>query len=159
MPQYTFYCSTCNLQFKKRLGMGDHPQHKCPSCKKLAGREIKGFGFDFAVTEGTAKANSGVTKHDYPTADNIVGRSAEDRWKVLDARNRAKKSLREQSGAVALSRRDLVEKGQPVSEYTSLGDTQFQARKKLEGAFRQEASNSGMEQPSKAMPNKPPSSR
>lgn len=158
MPQYTFYCKPCNLQFTKRLRMDSNQEYKCPSCKKMAPRKVQGFGFDFAPTEGTARANSGVSKHDYPTADNIVGRSAEERWQALDARNRAKKQLRDQTGAVALSRRDFTENGTPVTEYTSLGTPQFEARKKLEGRFRQTAEKVGLEQPSSNMPKKPAAS-
>lgn len=159
MPQYTFYCETCNLQFKKKLPMGEHSQYKCPTCKAPADRSLQGFGFDFSPTSGTAQANSGVSKHDYPTADNIVGRSADDRWKVVFERNKAKKKLRETTGAVALSRRDISEGGKQVSEYTSLGQTQFEARKQLEGDFKKTAQKIGIEQPSQAMPKKKEASR
>ncbi len=154
MPQYTFHCEPCNLQFKKRLAMGEHPQHKCPKCKTQAARFVEGFGFDFATTEGTSRANSGVTKHDYPTADNIVGRSAEARWQAMDERNKAKKRLREETGAVALSRKDMTDGSKQVSEYTSLGSTQYDARKKLEGDFKKVGEKIGIEQPSKVMPKK-----
>lgn len=159
MPQYTFYCEACNLQFKKKLSMGEHSHHKCPNCKDKAARFLEGFGFGFSPTAGTAIANSGVTKHDYPTADNIVGRSADERWKIVDARNKAKKKLRETAGAVALSRRDISEGGKQVSEYTTLGQTQFDARKQLEGDFKKTAQKIGLEQPSAAMPKKKEATR
>jgi putative FmdB family regulatory protein len=154
MPQYTFYCEPCNLEFKKKLSMGEHPKHKCPACRGDAGRHMEGFGFDFAPAAGTAQANSGVSKHDYPTADNIVGRSAEERWQIMDARNKAKRKLRTETGAVALSRKDFVGKDGQVSEYTTLGQTQFDARKQLEGDFKKTAKKIGLEQPSRGMPKK-----
>lgn len=154
MPQYTFLCGVCNLQFKKRLGMGDHPNHKCPSCKGMAPRYLEGFGFDFAETSATRQANSGVTKHDYPTADQAVGSSAAKRWEVMHSRMLAKDRFRQETGAVALARRDKLEGTQTVSEYTPLGQAEFDARKKQEAKFREKASQAGLEQPSKAMPSK-----
>jgi hypothetical protein len=63
----------------------------------------------------------------------------------MDARNKTKKQLREATGAVALSRRDLTENGQNLSEYTALGTAQFDARKKLEGSFKDIAEKGGFE--------------
>jgi putative FmdB family regulatory protein len=147
MPQYTFYCEPCSLQFKRRLAMGDHPEHKCPSCKGLAGRRWDGqsLSHSFAASAGTALANSGVSQHDYPTADNIVGRSAEMRWAEQHKRNAAKAQIRDQG--VALARKDTSEGGERVSEYQALGQAQFEARKKLEGKFRTEAKTRGMSDP------------
>lgn len=142
MPQYSFYCTPCNLQFKRRLPPSSSPAYKCPSCSKEAAHQLEGFGFGFAPTSGTAKANSGVSKDDYPTADNIVGRSAEARWSVLHARNRTKSQIRDQG--LALSRRDFVDNGQAVSEYQVLGKPQFEARKALEGAFKDKAQKDGI---------------
>lgn len=145
MPQYTFYCKGCNLQFKCRLKMGDHKTHKCASCKGEATRVLQGFGFDFAQTAATSKANSGVTKHDYPTADNIVGRSAEKKWDQIYARNVAKDKFRQETGAVALSRKDSVEAGQIVTEYKPLHRPQFDARKKQEAQFKEKARKDGIQ--------------
>lgn len=152
MPQYSFFCAGCNLQFKRGLKIGTHPTHTCPSCNRGAQRqwEGQGFGFDFAATAGTALANSGVTKHDYPTADQIVGRSADAQWQVLHARNAAKEKIR--GGGVALARRDAVTNGQAVTEYTTLGQGAFDARKRLEGRFRSKAEADGIEAPSASMP-------
>ena len=149
MPQYTFLCPRCDLQFKRRLAMGVHPTHLCPSCKVAAPRqwEGQGFGFEFEATAGTAQANSGVAKHDYPTADNIVGRSSEAQWGLIHARNSAKNKVRRHG--VGLSRRDQVENGQVVSEYTALPQGAFDARKKLEGVFKAKAERDGIEAPLK----------
>lgn len=147
MPQYTFHCGACNLQFKRRLSMGVHATCVCPSCKKGAPREWEGqgFGFGFQETAGTAKGNSGVTKHDYPTADNIVGRSAETQWNLIHERNAAKDKIRGQG--VGLARRDHVEKGRVVTEYSTLSEGSFAARKRLEGAFKAKAERDGIESP------------
>jgi|SRR5688572_9286373 len=145
MPQYSFLCPRCRLTFKRRMSMGAHVTHICPECKGVAPRqwEGQGFGFEFQTGAGTAQANSGVSKHDYPTADQAVGRSAESQWEVIHARNKAKNKVRERG--VALSRRDQLEAGQVVSEYTALPQQSFDARKKLEGVFREKARRDGIE--------------
>lgn len=152
MPQYSFFCGACSLQFKRRLKIGPHPTHACPSCAKGVPRqwEGQGFGFDFAQTAGSAQANSGVTKHDYPTADEVVGRSADAQWQVIHARNVAKGKIRDRG--VALARRDAVSDGQAVTEYTTMNQGSFDARKRLEGRFKSKAALDGIEAPSKSMP-------
>lgn len=147
MPQYTFFCPGCRLEFKRRLAMGVHPTHLCPECKKAVPRqwEGQGFGFEFEQTAATARANSGVTKHDYPTADNVVGRSAEAQWEIIHARNVAKEKIRGQGAA--LSRRDQVDNGKVVTEYTTLSQGGLDARKKLEGVFKAKAQRDGIEAP------------
>lgn len=149
MPQYTFFCEKCRLNFKRRLSMGDHPIHSCPSCKYDAARQWDGqpLSHSFSPGAGTARANSGVAQHDYPTADNIVGRSSEMRWAEQHRRNAAKAKIRQQG--VALARKDTTEGGQRVSEYKTLDKSQFDARKKLEGKFRNEAKKRGL---SEALP-------
>ena len=144
MPQYTFLCSTCSLQFKRRLDMGDHTEFVCPDCKIPAPRQWDGqtLTHKFAPSSGTAKANSGVAQHDYPTADNIVGRSAEMRWSEQHRRNAAKAKIRDQG--VALARKDSIDGGTGVSEYQVLDEAKFAARKKLEGKFRTEVKSRGL---------------
>lgn len=147
MPQYTFFCTGCSLQFKRRLAMGAHPTHLCPECRSAAQRqwEGQGFGFEFQAGAGTAQANSGVAKHDYPTADNAVGRSAEAQWAIIHARNEAKDKIRDRG--IGLSRRDQIVKGEVVSEYTALPQQTYDARKKLEGVFKAKAERDGIESP------------
>lgn len=147
MPQYMFFCTPCNLVFKRRLSMGEHSEHACPACKKSAPRKWDGqpLSHSFSATPGTAVSNSGVSQHDYPTADNIVGRSAEARWAKQWERNSIKNKVRDKG--VALARRDLVEDGKVVSEYTALGQPQFDARKKLESRFRAEGKKRGFSDP------------
>ena len=86
--------------------MGEHPQHKCPSCKEPAPRVFDGEGVNFAfrTESGTAAANSGVHKDDYPTADQAVGRSASDRWDQINKRDQVKNEARRQGGTHALIR-------------------------------------------------------
>lgn len=105
MPKYVFDCQECSTRFERTLKMGEHPTHACPGCKEEAPRLFTGFAHTFAAGSGPA-ANSGVHDHDYPTADKIVGRSAEERWAEYRERDKIKKQVREAGGTGALVRAD-----------------------------------------------------
>lgn len=106
MPKYSFECQQCVIRFERRLKIEEHLEHKCPSCKGPAPRVFDGEGLNFAfrTESGTAAANSGVHKDDYPTADQAVGRSASDRWEILSQRDRVKNEARKLGGTHALIR-------------------------------------------------------
>jgi len=128
MPRYTFECPLCSTRFDRTLKMGDHPTHPCPSCKEEALRlfDKTAFGFGFAAG-GTAPANSGVHDQDYPSADKIVGRSADMRWATYRERDKVKNQVREIGGSPALER---VE-GEGYTEYTAMVQPKREARAKL----------------------------
>lgn len=115
MPKYAFECQVCSTRFERTLKMGDHPTHECPNCREEAPRLFTGFGFAFAAG-GSSPANSGVHDHDYPTADKIVGRSAEERWAEYKEREKVKKKVRELGGTNALLRVD----GSDYVEYDAM---------------------------------------
>lgn len=124
MPKYAFECLECQLYFERYLKTGEHTTHECPSCRDAAPLVITGFGFSFG---GGATANSGVHKQDYPTADQAVGRSAEDRWKVISAREQVKKEARKQGGTPALIRHT----GRDYIDYEPMSEAGKSARRKL----------------------------
>jgi len=128
MPRYTFECVDCHTRFTKSLKMGDHPSYGCPECGSEAPRLWNGesFGFDFSV-EGNSPGNSGVTKHDYPSADQAVGRSSEVRWQEIRARDAVKEKVREKGGTHALIRRN----GTDYIEYEAGGETVIKRRRNL----------------------------
>lgn len=131
MPKYSFECQSCNVRFTRNLKMGVHGTHECPSCKDEAPRiwDGQGFGFDFAQTEGTKNANSGVSKHDYPTADVAVGMSADVRWKEIQAREEVKRKVRQGGQRLALSRKDAPD--HTYIDYSAVTPEQNEARKGL----------------------------
>ena len=104
MPSYTFECPVCDLRFTRVLKMAVHVSHVCPNCKDLAPLVVEGFAFQFGKSEGAAVGNSGVHDHDFPTADKAVGRSADERWALLNERDKVKKKARELGGTHALIR-------------------------------------------------------
>lgn len=125
MPKYSFECP-CGLRFSRSLKMGEHPTHICPSCDQEAPRVWEGFAFNFAQG-GSAPGNSGVAKHDYPTADQAVGSDAQKRWKEYRAREKVKTQVRKNSG-----RRPLIRKhGEGYIEYQAGDDKLVATRKKL----------------------------
>jgi len=132
MPRYTFECPSCSARFTKNLKMGEHPSHSCPSCGADAPRFWEGEGFGFDFQEGTVPGNSGVTKQDYPTADQAVGRDAEKRWLELHERDKVKKIVRAKGGHRALVRRHgREEDGKAYIEYEAGGEKEVEKRKKL----------------------------
>lgn len=125
MPRYTFECA-CGLQFTRTLSMGEHRTNECPNCKEDAPRLFESFGFNFAQGSG-APGNSGVTRHDYPTADQAVGASADKRWEEYRAREKVKEEVRRQGGDRALVR----ENGADYIEYRAGGQGTIETRKRV----------------------------
>lgn len=126
MPKYSFECSNCSTHFSRNLKMGEHPTHECPNCHEEAPRAWEGFGFSFA-RGGSAPANSGVAKHDYPSADQVVGHDAEKRWAEYRAREQVKDKVREVGGSRALVRKN----GKDYVEYAAGGQKVIEDRKKI----------------------------
>jgi len=125
VPKYTFEC-TCGLGFTRTLKMGEHKTHECPNCQGSAPRVFEGFGFAFAAG-GSAPANSGVTKHDYPTDDYAVGSSADKRWEEYREREKVKTEVRKVGGNRALIRKN----GADYIEYKAGSDQTIEGRKKV----------------------------
>jgi len=128
MPRYTFHCQQegCNLRFTRTLKMGPWPTHPCPTCKEESPRLWEGFGFAFEAGAGSAQANTGVHDQDYPSADKVVGRSADVRWAEYRERQKVKDRVRKKGGS-ALLRRD----GPGYIEYDAMTDTAKKAREKV----------------------------
>jgi hypothetical protein len=108
------------------LKMGDYPTYNCPVCQDEAPRIFEGFGFGFSKG-GSASSNSGVHDHDYPNADKIVGRSAEQRWATYMERHRVKQQARKVGGTGALIRVD----GDGYTDYEAMSPVGRKAREKL----------------------------
>lgn len=131
MPKYSFECD-CGLNFTRTLKMGDHPTHECPQCSEDAPRVFEGFGFNFAPG-GSAPGNSGVSKHDYPTDDQVVGSDADKRWALYRERERVKDEVRRVGGERALIRKN----GQGYVEYQAGGKQTIDTRKKVSQEIRE----------------------
>jgi putative FmdB family regulatory protein len=128
MPKYAFECQECHVRFERTLKMGEHTTHPCPSCDDEAPRLFTAEGFGFAFDKGAgAPANSGVHDLDYPTADKAVGRSADERWSLLDDRRKVKETARAQGNTQALIRHA----GPGYIAYEPMTPTGREARRKL----------------------------
>lgn len=127
MPKYSFECA-CGVSFSRTLKMGEHKTLECPSCKGDAARVFEGFGFGFAVGS-SAPSNTGVAKLDYPTADQAVGSSADQRWEAYHAREKVKVKVREVGGDRALIRQNGP--GNTYVEYQAGGPDVVQKRKRM----------------------------
>jgi putative FmdB family regulatory protein len=140
MPKYTFECDSCNVRFTRTLKMGEHLTCACPKCREQVPRFWDGQGFSFDFAEGgKAPANSGVTKHDYPTADQAVGRSADKRWAEYREREKVKEKVRERGGSRALNRTDSPEinGNRSYIQYTAIGEKELQGRREVVGKLKQ----------------------
>lgn len=93
----------------------------------MASRLFDRFGFQFQAGKGAAEANTGVHKHDYPTADQAIGRSAEARWATYVERDKVKQRARELGGTGALARVD----GDGYTDYSPMAPAAREARAKL----------------------------
>lgn len=146
MPKFTFDCA-CGLRFTRSLKMGEHPQHPCPDCGEEAPRFWEGQSVTHAFAPGGHPTNSGVSKHDHPSADQAVGQSAEQRWAEIGEREKVKKQVREMGGTDKLIRRNAPETktgGSSYVEYTAASSKLIEARKALvKGAAAAEASEKG----------------
>ena len=126
MPKFSFDCK-CGTRFSRTLKMGEHQTYPCPACGNDAPRLWEGFGFNFAAG-GTAPGNSGVTKHDYPTDDFVVGRDAEARWQDHFAREEVKNKVRAGGGSRTLIRKN----GKDYVEYVAANEKKLvEDRKKV----------------------------
>jgi hypothetical protein len=124
MPKFTFECK-CGLSFTRVLPLGNHKTYLCPSCKEEAPRVLESFGFNFAEG-GKAPGNSGVSKHDYPSADQVVGSDADKRWGIYNEREKVKKQVRQVGGHRALVRKN----GSEYIEYSAGNQGLVEDRKK-----------------------------
>jgi len=127
VPKYLFSCD-CGATFTQTLKIGEHKTHVCPSCSGMAKQVMPKFGFNFALGKNSP-GNSGVTKHDYPTADQAVGQSADARWQEIQARDEVKEEVRKNTGRQALTR-----KHGPDNKYIEYGGASaevIQHRKKV----------------------------
>jgi len=87
----------------------------------------EGFGFAFAKNESAPIGNTGVHKNDYPTADQIVGRDADQRWESYEGQKKVKEAARKMGGSPALIRHQ----GKDFIDYEPMTDVGREARRKL----------------------------
>lgn len=92
MPVYTYQCFDCGLRFKKtvKFAKKDAPQ-KCKCGSDVSRSMPESCSFSFKVTPDQPP-NSGVSSMD-KQIDRIIGADAEQRWKVVDDRDVAKREV------------------------------------------------------------------
>lgn len=95
MPLFEYSCEDCGVMFSRILGeMESH--HDCPECynpAELVLSEDISFSFDNELTHaGPVPQNTGVSSLDNDV-DRVVGKDAEERWKVYDQRDALKRSI------------------------------------------------------------------
>lgn len=104
MPIYEFTCATCGLRFDRLSKMSDSQlrQVPCKSCGAESFREVSAANHTFShgdrFVRGAAPPNTG-TSDDW-NYDRIIGRDAEQKWKLFQDRVKHKQDiLRQNPGA------------------------------------------------------------
>lgn len=98
MPIFAYQCFHCGLQFDKLWKTQAAAQeagdtYTCKSCGQPAEKQVSAanFGFNQAVT-GPGPQNTGIYGID-AKFDQVIGRDAEAKWKVINDRQSAKKQV------------------------------------------------------------------
>jgi putative FmdB family regulatory protein len=129
MPIYTFQCG-CGVQFEHRVSFKkmDDP-HNCPACGTVVQRNMPG-GMNYTINQsvtGPIPQNSGYSGID-ANVDRVVGRDAEDKWKVIDTRDTAKRELLRQSDTEEKSRLSR----NPDGTYRVMDDTEAETSDRVQ---------------------------
>jgi putative FmdB family regulatory protein len=111
MPTYEFACENCEIIFEELLLSTEEiskysASHPCKECGKIANRIPSAASFVFkGKSEGdpTKKGGSGFHDLDYHTLDKAIGRSANRKWKMYDARKAERDKVRKESGTNAIT--------------------------------------------------------
>jgi hypothetical protein len=137
MPRYLFACDApeCELQFARALPRGTHESHECPRCGQRSSRTFEGQRTSHSFKKSGAPANSGVSKHDAPTADQVVGRSADEGWQIRDKRRKLREKVRREAQTTALRRVDTKGPEGDVS-YVPLGKSEHDDRRETVDALK-----------------------
>ena len=91
MPIYEYLCRSCGLKFERTLPMAKSGEKVKCECGTEAEKLLSTFGFAFAhkPVNGPVPQNTGVHSVDY-NYDKVIGRDAEQKWKVIEQRDKAK---------------------------------------------------------------------
>lgn len=96
MPIYEYDCDDCGLRFDKLVPMRD--ADVIPPCKECSSFRVRklvsavSFTFAHAPVGGPRPQNTGVHGIDY-NIDRVIGRDAEQKWKLIEERNSRKASI------------------------------------------------------------------
>jgi putative FmdB family regulatory protein len=131
MAQYMFECPSCEVRFSRSLKMTNPESCACPSCGGESPRYWEGQGFGFGFEQGKTPGNTGVSKHDNPTADQAVGSNADQKWAEFHDRDKVKQKVREVGQTHAITRRHVIEQGKPLVEYGVGGEPVLEHRRQF----------------------------
>jgi len=122
VPVYEFLCRNCGLKFEKILPMGKNKAHECECGAEAEGiPSAFGFAFSHKPVNGPVPQNTGVHGIDY-NFDQVIGRDAAEKWKVVEERNKAKDQAARDAakdGKLIEKRDQLVKTGEgyrPITE-------------------------------------------
>ncbi len=114
MPVYEFICPACGLRFDRlsKMSESDIKEVPCKECRQPARRTVSAVNHTFrhgaSQTNGIAPSNTG-TSDDW-NYDKVIGRDAEQKWRVIEQRQAEKnRVLRNTPGATSADLRKTKE--------------------------------------------------
>jgi len=116
LPVYEFQCYECGLRFDKLFSRASSteelPSTPCTACGEPAQRQVTAAAFKFShassQVRGATPPNTG-TSDDW-NYDKVIGRDAEQKWKVVEKRDAEKARVirNERDNGLALNKGQLV---------------------------------------------------
>ena len=106
-PTFEYTCEACAIIFEETFIDPDEIKkyqhaHPCPQCPEVARRVLSVSNFQFKGTPG----QSGSHDLDYPTLDKAVGRSAAEKWGVINEEKAKRDKVRREAGQFAVTQVD-----------------------------------------------------
>lgn len=144
MPVYEFQCHECGLRFDKLFSRASSaaelPSTPCTACGEPALRQVTAAAFKFnhaaSQVRGAAPPNTG-TSDDW-NYDKVIGRDAEQKWKVVEKRDAEKaRTLRhERENGLAVNKDQLVRSREDGSYRTITEPERKVVNERREVAFK-----------------------
>jgi putative FmdB family regulatory protein len=139
VPIYTFICQDCGIKFEsfsKSIETANNAA-PCPECGKPATKKPSAASHSFAhKPTGPVPQNTGVSQIDH-NFDRVIGRDAEEKWKIIEQRNAEKDRLirHEREEGRGVGREHLVPTGEAPGTYRVITE----GERKAANAGRQKA--------------------
>lgn len=106
MPIHEYECKSCVTRFEQFFKTRDEvtDTYQCVFCGKASSKVISAANFAFGAPVVTQDGNSGVYSVD-SNIDQVVGRDAKRRKKIVEKRQAEKTKLRQENGGAVLTRK------------------------------------------------------
>jgi putative FmdB family regulatory protein len=118
MPTYEYYCVECQFIFEQAFKKYEDSTCPCPKCGSTSDRKPSAPNI---YRSGTSRES----------IDTIIGRESEKRWVEIKSRREENDKIRQESGQVALSRKETQIDGKITYKYEPVSKERIAERKDL----------------------------